>query len=110
MNEKEFMEFVDKNIIKLVEKNKIITKEILPERMNSYSWNYIIPFLDNELLIENVKYYILQAFNEFKKTPYYHLDGSYNKTLKHKLIHILLERLELQNELIQELNEMIDDI
>ena len=95
MSEKEFMDHVRKEFVELVKKNKIITKDILPERMNSYEWNYLMQFWDNEVLLENVKYYILQSYSEFYKTPYYQLDGCYNDTLKHKLIHILIERIEI---------------
>ena len=95
MSENEFMKHVRKEFIELVKKNKIVTKDILPERMNSYEWNYLMEFWDNKLLIENAKYYILQSFCEFRKNSFREIDGCYNEALKHKLIHMLIERLEI---------------
>lgn len=66
----------------------------LPERMNSYENNLFMPLWSDEYLIERTKYYLSQAWHEFDRTDEYTIDSSYNEVLKHKLIHMLIERLE----------------
>jgi hypothetical protein len=73
---------------------KRFNKEDVPERMNSYERNLYIPLYSNELLIENVEYYLKQAWGEFEPSWKYTLDGSYNDALKHTFIHLLLKRLK----------------
>lgn len=97
MNE-EYLKHVNKEILELIdscEKNSTrIYKKDLSKRMNSYEWNLCLHYLSNEYLIETAKYYIEQAFSEFRRTEKYTINNSYNDTLKHKLIHILIKRLE----------------
>ena len=98
MDKTEYMKNVSKEILKLVEEyekeGRLFVKGDLPERMNSYEWNLCLPLLCNEYLIENVKYYIEQSMGEFREGYKYTLDGTYNDTLKRKLIHILIKRIE----------------
>jgi hypothetical protein len=76
------------------ENNMVFSKESLPERMNSYENNLFMPLWSNDYLIERTKYYLSNAWREFNRTDEYEIDDSYNEVLKHKLIHMLLERLE----------------
>ena len=76
------------------ERGKLFNKEDLPLKLNSYERNLYLSYLSNEYLIECTKYYISNAENEFRKTSKYIIDNTYNETLKHKIIHILIKRLE----------------
>lgn len=69
-------------------------KITLPERMSSYENNLFMPLWSDECLIEKTKYYLSNAWHEFDRTDEYTIDRSYNEVLKHKIIHMLLERLE----------------
>ena len=90
----EFRSHCRKEFIELFEKGEPITKETLPERMNSYEAQLLMPLWDNELLLEKIKYYIDQAGYEFYETPDYILPRHYNDAIKTKFIFMLIERLE----------------
>lgn len=74
--------------------NETCQIDSLPERLNSYEHNLMIPKYSNKLLIEKVKSYIENAGRDFERTDKYVLDATYTEVLKHKLIHMLVERLE----------------
>jgi len=95
---KEYLKYVRKEILELIESCKKngthIHKKDLPKKINSYEWNLCLYFISDEHLIETSKYYIEQSSNEFRKTEKNNLEISYNDILKHKIIHLLMERLE----------------
>ena len=97
-HKKKYLKYVSKEILEMVkeaeENGTKIEKEKANQRMNSYERNLIRPYLTDEHLIEKIEYFILQSGHEFRKTDKYTLDGTYNSTLKHKLIHLLLERFK----------------
>jgi len=94
----EYLKHVKEEILEMVqqaEKNGIkIEKEKMNKRMNSYERNLLQPHLTDDQLVDTIEYYLTQSHNEFRKTDTYTLDVTYNDTLKHKLIHILLERFK----------------
>ena len=98
VKKEKYLAHVRKEILDQVEEyqksGKLFDKVDLPERLNSYEWNLYLPLLSDEYLIKTVKYYMSQEANEFQETNEYTLDGSYSSTLKHKLIHFLLQRLK----------------
>lgn len=84
-------------LIKQAEHNNIRFDETnLPERMNSYENNLFMPLWSDEYLIERTKYYLSNANFEFNETNRFSLDENYNEALKHKIIHLLLKRLEMR--------------
>jgi len=95
---KEFESHIRDEYLYLIKKHKEcgvpLDENYLPERMNSYENNLFMPLWSDEYLIDRVKYYLSNAWHEFDRTDEYTLESSYNEVLKHKLIHMLLERLE----------------
>ena len=95
--EENYLSHVDKELLNKInqykKEGKRFNEKDLSERMNSYEWNLVLPLLTNEDLIKNAEYYIKQSFGEFRKTNEYTLESTYNETLKHKIIHLLIERL-----------------
>jgi len=93
MELKEFFSKIRPEIMKVLIDYKEITSLNIPERMNSYERNFLIPFWSDELLIENIRY-CMQVNGTFQKTEFTEIDTTYNDVIHHKLIHMLLERFE----------------
>ncbi len=93
-----YLSHVKEEILEMVqeaEQNGIrIPKEKANQRMNSYERNLLRPYLTDEHLIETIEYHLLQSGEEFRRTGKYTIDGTYNDSLKHKFIHILLDRFK----------------
>ena len=98
MQKDEYLKYVRKEIIDEIKEykksGKRFDKEVIDKPLNSYERSLYHPYLTNKALIELVEYYIKQSFSEFRKTDKYTLESSYNDTLKHKLIHLLIKRLK----------------
>lgn len=95
MSEKEeFMKHVRKEFVELVENDLIVASENVPNRMNSYEQNYLMQFWSNELLLKEAKKYIKNCFYDFHKTPFTVIESTYYDALKHKIIHLLIDRFQ----------------
>ena len=100
MYKEEYLKHVRKEILEQINKyekeGKRFNKEDLPEKMNSYERNLYLPLLSNEALIEKTEYCISNTWGDFRKSYKYDIKSvtTYNDILKHKLIHLLIERLK----------------
>lgn len=48
----EYLKHCKPEIVKLYKTKTVITKENIPERMNSYEHNLLIPLMDKDLIID----------------------------------------------------------
>jgi hypothetical protein len=94
----EFFSHCRPEIIKLYNKKEPNIRKKLKEKnivtFNSYEQNLLMSLLSDEELVNFAHIYLQQAGLEFSFLDEFYLDASYNEVLKHKIIHLLLYRLE----------------
>jgi len=91
---KKFLSNCRQEFIDLYNKKVTISERNVPKRCNSYESNLLMTLWSNEYLIQRAKYYLSNSSNKFRKTDEFTIDGSYDEALTHKIIHMLVERLE----------------
>jgi hypothetical protein len=105
--EKSFKNHCSKEVLDLIENGNKLSLKDLPEGMNSFEQNLLMPLWDDDLLIEKSIKYISEAGLEFCETDIYTLDITYNEVLKHKIIHMLLDKLKNSNEALKEIKKIL---
>ena len=94
LQREEFLSHCRPEMIELSKSGQLLTEETIPERMNSYEAQLLMPLWSDELLIQRIEYYLKQVSWEFNETPDYVLPEHYNDAIKTKFIFILLNKFK----------------
>ena len=90
----EFFSHIGGEVEYLYKSGDPIDSSNVPERMNSYESHLLSERYTDKYFLERLKYYLIQATNEFNKLPDFVLPQHYNEAIKRKLIFDLIERFE----------------
>ena len=90
----EFLLHCRPEIIEMLYNGRVLYEKDLPERMNSYENQLLMPLWSDELLLSKFEYCLKNTGNEFYETPSWVLPKHYNDAIKTKFIFILLDRFK----------------
>ena len=98
MDKNEYLKNVRKEVLEEINQykkdNKRFNKNEIPIFLNSYERDLYYPLMSNSLLFETINKFIFHSGKEFRQQYKYEISSSYNESLKHNLIHILLNRFK----------------